>query len=671
MSSMNIPTEVKGLDISLSMILASQKDEEARAKTFLKDVESKFEKQSKLEKEYLANSKWVCPPSVEDAVLEKTSNLNLSPSDREEDSKMVLDSSSLNHLACVAQNIHLFDGPNMRTGYNFIRQLITNVRIIGDPSVNGVAMKADLYNKYKDMIVIKAPRNPGPYNDEAVNHEVVVGKVLNELRSYVPNFSFVLGSFECGPPIVSPGPGPKSKDKIISWCRSGTQVKYIMYENIDNAQSLYSFCESCSPQEYIDIMLQINHALMVAYKKKGFTHYDLHGYNILVKKVKGFEDGFYIPYAGDFVYANYLACFIDYGYSHVYINGKESVGFKDDHGPRYNLGMFKNGIYMDQPHPLHDCYSILQGTIMYMKGRNDSTYEAVKGLLYYFHPRSEDLKAVMKVPNGVSVPKYGNSDYMARIEKFRYESFIRYCREYCLLNDMNDPVVSGRDYDPELDGGIVFSPNSRNMIVPDVEKPLNLRDKISTLEELFDIIEPLVSFKEYLPESSKSIPKEKLIAYDTLFRNVFTMIRKETPFITELLQKEISNIEDRLENMKPATYRNTSTEGVYLLRSSVSLRNYLKMFEESVAYLDELDAIEKKIEMIEYISSNILRSLEYEVSNLKDIFKASDERKVILNFIRRDVGSFSDYLDTKKNLDEADEKIDTILDSLIFVLPDA
>ena len=672
MKQPNIPTDVSSLGISTDMILAAQNDEEIRSKTYRKDIESKFLHQIDLENDFLAHNKWTCPPSVQRSVMEKSHDFELSQLDddlsKEDSKKYILSAKSLDHLACVANNINLFDGPSLRTGYSFIRKLITKVRLIGTDSVNGFAMHASLYDKYKDAIVIKAPRNEGKYLNETINHEIVVGKVLNDLRSYIPNFSFILGSFDCGPPIIAPHPSKKGGN-LISWCRGGKKVKYIMYENIRKSVSMYDFCKTCTAQEYVEVILQINYALMFAYKKHGFTHYDLHGNNILISDINKGEDAYYIPYNGDFVYATKIASIIDYGNSHVYLPGtnKESVGVKHANGSGHLLSLFKYGIYPDQPHPLIDCYTILHATISYMKHRNDAAFEEVKGLMYYFHPQGESIDDILnsKSSDGGSIPYFGTREYTQKVENFRYESFIRYCREYCLINDLNDPVISGKEYTDELDDYIILSPKSLNDLFPGKDKKLNLNDNITTIEELFDIIEPISIYKSHVNLDDKSFTEQKIISYNKFIGKIYRKIGDESPYIIELLKKEMGILKNKITKKTLVTHKSLIKSEIYLLRYPATLKQYLESFESSVQYLDFTDYYERKLEMIKYIDDNILGNvLKDEISDVFRIFKERDERNIITNFLKKDRSLIDDYLSQKKDLDKEDEKINTIYESL-------
>lgn len=673
----NIP-EITGLEISLDSIEKSRKEEEFTSSTFYKEVERKFTEQIDIEKDFLSHHRWNCVPASEKSLLKhaETHDLKYSNIDRDENSTHVfLDSESLEKLACIANNIILFDGPNYRTGYNFIKKIITNVRLIGTPSVNGYVMSATLYDRYKDLVVIKAPQKTMEYTDAAIDHELVVGKVLNNLRSVIPNFAFVLGSFECGSPVVRPPveSSSKSPGKVLTWCRGGSKVKYLMYENIGNSMSFYKYVKTCSAQDYIDIIIQLNYALAIAYKDHGFTHYDLHGDNVLIRDVGG--SGYYVPYMGDFVLVNKLATIIDYGFSHVYLpDGKNtSVGYKNENGPKYNIKMKTP---LDRPNPIADSYRIMFATIEYMKSVNPSVYEKVKGLLYFFHPKSTDIDTIFSFDREVDIsriPYFGIPSYVEKIKKFRHKNLIKYCRDYAVLNDMDDPVISGNDYS-EFSGQLesyVLMPSlnmNHNHLLNSKDSEQILRKKIDTVDELFDLIEPILLYKKHIDENNKGYGEAKSKNQIALLEKIFQKLSNQKEYIREIISEEINNLVTKLNKLKTVNYNKLPPQDVYMIRNSTAMKTYLNMLEETIRYLDDIEAYEKKIEMIRYIKENILREPEG-MQNLESIFKTRDDRKVILRFISHDMNSLGDYLDSKSKLDDIDRKLDIIYQSLVAVYP--
>lgn len=676
--------------ITFGEMKRASEEELKRSKSFSKEIESKYNIQVKKEKDFVSHFQWKSPPYVDrkhilaaeeivaaafardDIVVSKQKGNHT-----KEHKSRFLDSESLEHLSYVARNIIVFDGPQFRTGYNFIRRLITDVRLIGAPSESGFIMSAGLFKKYKDLLVIKAPKYESAYTRESVIHELAVGKILNSLRPIIPNFAFVLGSFDCGPPIIKPSPDPKSdKGTVVSWCRGGSPVKYLIYENISESKSLYDFVETCSPQEYLDAIIQLNYALMVAFKETGFTHYDLHGNNILVRDLKQMshtsKEGFYIPYQGDFVFATSLFTIIDYGFSHVYLPGtNESIGAKSDAGPRGNVYYLQSGIYLDRPNPFADCYRLLNATLRTMRKYNHTTYDKVKSLLHFFHPQTEDIDAHFNGEDASYTTYFGSPEYMENVKKFKSTNFIKYCREFCALNDLDDPVVSGKDYTTEIDDSLIFSGPSFDIIdLLNDETTINKKE-IVTIDNLFDLIEPILVYRNYLTSNERSIGREKIKNHQEISRRVYDKILSHSDHYKILLDQEFNSLEREFHELRVPKYIGVPEIQASILREPLFFKNYTDSLEQTTRYVDKFDLLERKYEMADFICQEVFHFPKGNTSHIRDLIKRKDDRKIIFSFIKRDVNTIFDYIATipSGKLDSMDTKIELVGTSLFSILP--
>jgi len=278
--------------------------------------------------------------------------------------------------------------PNERT-----RRWITGLKQIGAESVEGFAIKADLNKEPNGLYIIKAPRDPE--NNELL-HEWFVGvKGTNMLRSKVPNFAYIYGGFKCAPPVITP-----DKD-IVAWCNNTkNNVSYVLYENIAPAKSVKQYVqEGCTFQQWLNIYLQTLYALSEANKDIGFTHYDLHDDNVLVREVKG-RKNFWIPYTeiyktGDGrvmkknVYLNStgISTIIDFGFSHIIVDGK-------------HYGIYDRmpwGVYPDRTFPLHDAYKLLLMSMRTMlSSKNMDCFNGASKILLFFDSAETAVNIVAK-----------------------------------------------------------------------------------------------------------------------------------------------------------------------------------------------------------------------------------------------------------------------------------
>lgn len=191
-----------------------------------------------------------------------------------------------------------------------ITTYIRNLRKIGGPSLEGNAFLAD-FGKSQDLFVVKSAKN---IHDDSLIHELVIGLYgTNQLRKFVPNFSYIYGGFKCSPPLLS-------DTKALSWCNNNdNKVNYVLYENINPSMSLNQFLSRCSGADFLNVYMQILYALRKAYLFMDYTHYDLHTENVLIRGTD--YPRFQIPYeteklSTEYIQSNVVGTLIDYGYSH-------------------------------------------------------------------------------------------------------------------------------------------------------------------------------------------------------------------------------------------------------------------------------------------------------------------------------------------------------------------
>ena len=283
-----------------------------------------------------------------------------------------------------------------------IRHWISNLRQIGTESTFGVAMAGSLADA-KDMYIFKAPRNVNLDSNDKDNeensaqndgnldhhegsreliHELFVGLYgTNKLRSSVPNFAYVYGGFKCSPPIIG-----KNKE-VATWCSvNDYPVNYVIYENITPAMPFYDYARKATVEEYLQQYLQILYALRRARREIGFTHYDLHGDNVLIREITKPEfplntpDDFYIRYETEngieYLCANRVATIIDFGRSVI----KYENRYYGTYGAIYYF------VYPTLSFPLHDAYKILLTSIQFMKAAgNTETLKEIEKIVSFFN----------------------------------------------------------------------------------------------------------------------------------------------------------------------------------------------------------------------------------------------------------------------------------------------
>lgn len=225
-------------------------------------------------------------------------------------------------------------------GSRRVREMMSDLRQIGDESVEGYALLGGLGSE-SGLFVIKVPRG-----ENSLIHEAAVGFLaLNPVLREVPNFMGTYGIFFCSAPIIQ-------NKKVIDWCEpSHYPVSYVVFENILHAKSFSDMIRTLTPADFLTCYLQVISGLNIAHAKSDFTHYDLHGGNVLIQK---YVSPLSIPYYGSrkekrWINSNYLAKIIDYGFAHYRYRG-ENFGIK---------GFERHGMLPDQSFPMFDAYKLL------------------------------------------------------------------------------------------------------------------------------------------------------------------------------------------------------------------------------------------------------------------------------------------------------------------------
>lgn len=341
------------------------------------------------------------------------------------------DASVLKVLMCLNNSILMLPRSagfvrNIKT-----REYLQSLEQIGGESAEGYAMVAK-----DNLFVVKAPRQLNEQLRANQIHEYFVGAFgTNALRSKIPNFSYIMGFFQCSPPYVDSriyltnerATKENIKDRrALTYCQndlSGNQVNYLLYENVTNAKTLHQYIiDGCSYEQFLNILTQLSLALDYAYIEKDFTHYDLHDENVLIKEL---NEEIYIPYPGTdrYLKTKYVATIIDLGRSHIKYEGND-----------YGYANIEYGIYPDRSYPMYDIYKILMFSLAtaafgnsaiqsyigltddeidrQKRLANEDVFQNAKELLSYFVP---DIAR-----NQVTRHIIAASDYLIKTRKFYY-----------------------------------------------------------------------------------------------------------------------------------------------------------------------------------------------------------------------------------------------------------
>ena len=446
--------------------LASQQRFMATADAELKDpvrgrdYVAGIDSQRKMEVEYLTSFQ-VCTAGVDpQQVAQRLAGLRADEL-KAGVSGQFYNSEVMEAAVCVSNSLILDQGEFALAGNERLREYVSGLRQIGGESVSGFALSGDLGIQEKPkgdkFFVVKAPRNV--LDADELIHECMVGFYgTNPLRRQIPNFSYIYGMFRCSPPFIDTS--EEGKKEVVAWCNSQTQgqVSYVIYENIANATSFTSMSETASPEKFMKSYLQTMLALRHGFNTVGFTHYDLHGDNVLDRKVS--EETFDLPYPteGGVEYIESdgtIATIIDYGMSHIQLQPANSPGRVLHFGHVSSSGpLTAFGIYRDRPNVIHDAYKLFCMCLYTMLSpsrtatrqqletgtasmRNPVTFTALAPLLSFFNPCEDPARLIAEQKS-----TFYFTPWTPQIASLSLDSWINHCRQYLVSIGITDPIRS-------------------------------------------------------------------------------------------------------------------------------------------------------------------------------------------------------------------------------------
>ena len=173
-------------------------------------------------------------------------------------------------------------------------------------------------NKKNKKVVFKISQNI----NYLIYHESIIMKGLNDLSPYCPHFCKMFGTILCD---VEPRIRKEEQNNPFN-INSKYPIKkeVLLTEYISDSYKLYNYIraseDKISEKILYSLIKQVLLAIAIAQKKKKFTHYDLHSFNIMIKRcdpdtvfiyVLDEENQFAVP-----TYGHY-PIIIDFGFSYI------------------------------------------------------------------------------------------------------------------------------------------------------------------------------------------------------------------------------------------------------------------------------------------------------------------------------------------------------------------
>lgn len=272
-----------------------------------------------------------------------------------------------------------------------VNEYITNPRQVGSESVFGYALLSG-FGEASNMMIAKTPRK-GKGSD--LKHELFVAlNGTNKMRALgIPNFAIVYGGSNCSKAIIDP-----VTKKVVNWCSKSVEgsVPYAFYENISPGKSAADYTRTANSNRIVSMFVQFVLAEAMAYEKIGFTHYDAHNENIIMRDGSAVAgSGVYqvkYSFMGVPIYVKMdaIATYIDYGLSCIRY-GDEYIGTTDPATERIL-------VYSDRPYPLHDVYKFLMFTLRSLPStrpkQQEAAYKWLSKMVMFFN-NTESVETIV------------------------------------------------------------------------------------------------------------------------------------------------------------------------------------------------------------------------------------------------------------------------------------
>ena len=189
-------------------------------------------------------------------------------------------------------------------------------RILDKPGKQGIVGLFETKDRDKPKYIFKMSQDI----NFLINHEITIMKGLSDISSFCPHFCKGFGSIKCKTEPKYKKDNPDNPFDVKSKYPIETEV--LLCEFIDKSAKFYNYIRSDKIPEAVlySIVKQVLLAISIAQKQKKFTHYDLHSFNVMIKKCnkdlvflyKLDEDNeFCVPTLG------YYPIIIDYGFSYI------------------------------------------------------------------------------------------------------------------------------------------------------------------------------------------------------------------------------------------------------------------------------------------------------------------------------------------------------------------
>lgn len=505
-----------------------------------------------------------------------------------------------------------------------VREEVDKLKVVA-AGVQGQGGPGDVSGT-KGLFWYKLPR----HGFEAdLTHELFVGLMgTNLLRDECYNFAFVYGGFRMRRPSIGPG------GDIVTLCPapgeqkdSATSVPFLMMENLAGSVSLANYFPQMDVLKMLSFYFQILFALNLANRRIGFTHYDLHTENVMLRDISdsGFGKEFLIPYTFEgrrlYVRTTKVATIIDYGMA--------GIKYQDTYYGTPSVYEHRGAMFNDKPWPLHDAYKLLMFMLQASIIQNKPDVEAALTKIFRFFNKTEDPRLVTTnakrdINGRISYDVYGSQFDPARFALPYNDSTSKYT--------MKDLIYFVLEEFPRV--GIVLTQPPKGYNVLECTSCMSFGQVARIIGAAEPIPKPQTFFHLY-----DAAMLESRLGKDTFKQMVASF--NYTPARAEFVKKINSLVTEAREITSSASHVDLQINNVF---DPVSLLNIRRNNEQIYRLTDVLERLNSNIgigrwvgslfndmELISMLDKTLVESTRYQPILCELVTRASNNYVIIYN----------------------------------------
>ena len=226
--------------------------------------------------------------------------------------------------------------------------------------------------------IVKFP-NPEINRGEIITHEAFIGTILNEMRKEIPNFVYTYYYGMSQYPLLE-----RVRGKVLPFFDEG-DVPFVILEKVKGHDLSY-YLQFIGVDDFQSIFFQCVFSIILTNEKFGFTHFDLHDSNVIIKQSEPVKVEYHLFSGKKVITTTFIAVIIDFGMSLI---RKDRTNF----GLPSECKLEHYGI-LYEPNVLTDIYKLICNCAKNTRRSNRGIFSYLEKLFLFFN-EIESLDSVI------------------------------------------------------------------------------------------------------------------------------------------------------------------------------------------------------------------------------------------------------------------------------------